>query len=94
MPLSTISYPLHPLHSGVFEKTLPLCEPLSCNPAAETALQVLIWCPESLSSQGLSSLEECFFTERNPGCRPGVRGPDRLWGARLNLKEFRVDGAS
>ena len=41
--------------------TLLLCEPRSCNPAAETALQPLVWCSESFSSQGYSSPEECFF---------------------------------
>ena len=39
------------------------CQPLPCDPAAEIALQPLIWCSESLSAQESSSLEECFFTD-------------------------------
>ena len=42
-------------------KTLLLHEPLPCNPAAETALQPLISCSESSSSDVYSSPEECFF---------------------------------
>ena len=45
------------------KKAIPLSEPLSRNPAAETALQPLTWCSESLSShQSPSPEEECFFT--------------------------------
>ena len=48
---------------GVCEKTLLLDEPWPCNPEAETALQPLIWCSESLFSHVPSSLEELFFTD-------------------------------
>ena len=41
----------------------PSCVPLPCNPAAEAALHPLIWCSESLSSQGSSFSEECFFSQ-------------------------------
>ena len=41
-------------------KTLLLCEPSPCNSSAETSLQPLIWCSESLSSQVSSFPEECF----------------------------------
>ena len=44
-------------------KTLLLREPLPCNPAAETAIQPLIWCSESQHSNVYSFREECFFTD-------------------------------
>ena len=37
--------------------------PLPCNPAAETALQPLIWCSESLSSPPVLSSRGVFFTD-------------------------------
>ena len=40
-----------------------LCMPSPCSPAAETALQPLIWHFESLFSHVSSSPEECFFTD-------------------------------
>ena len=43
------------------EKNTPLCEPSPCNPSAETAIQPLIWCSESLYAELYFSLEECFF---------------------------------
>ena len=46
------------------EKTFLSREPLPCNPAAETALQPLIWCSERESSHVSSSPEECFFHRR------------------------------
>ena len=49
--------------TGVCEKTLLLFEPRPCNAAAETAPHPLIWCSESLSSQGSSHPVECFFTD-------------------------------
>ena len=52
-----------PYNTGVFEKTLLLCEPVPCNPVAETALQPLIQHSESLSPQASSSPEECFFSD-------------------------------
>ena len=33
--------------TGVFEKTLLLHKPSPCSPAAETALQSLIWCSDN-----------------------------------------------
>ena len=35
------------LLTGVYDKTFLLGKPLPCSPAAETALQPLIWCSES-----------------------------------------------
>ena len=49
--------------TGVCEKTLLLCQTLPCNPAAETALQTLIWCSENIFSRGLSFPEECIFSD-------------------------------
>ena len=49
------------------KQTLLFCEPLPCNPAAETALQPPIWCCSSQYSQGLSYPEECFFSQ-TPVC--------------------------
>ena len=46
-----------------------VCEPLSCDPAAEIALHPLIWCSESLSSRRYSYPEECFFMDT--GSRSG-----------------------
>ena len=43
------------------KNTLLLPEPWPSNPTAETALQPIIWCSESLSSRGSSSPEECFL---------------------------------
>ena len=43
------------------KKTLFLGEPLPYNPAAETALQALIWCSEKNKSNVHSSPEECLF---------------------------------
>ena len=43
---------------GVCEQTFLLCNP--CNPAADTALQPLIWCFEGSFSQTSSSPEELF----------------------------------
>ena len=48
------------LPTGVCDKTLLLWEPSPYNPAAETALQPLIWCSESWYSHRYSFLEECF----------------------------------
>ena len=48
-------------HTGVCGKTLLLGEPLPCNPAAETALEPLIWCSESLFPYKSSSPEVLFF---------------------------------
>ena len=48
----------------LWTKALLLGEPSPCNPSAETALQPLIWCSESLSSYMDSSPEECFFHRR------------------------------
>ena len=45
------------------KQTILLCKPLPCIPAAETAIQLLIWCSESPSSHMSSSPEECFFTD-------------------------------
>ena len=46
------------------KKTMSLlCEPLPCNPVPKTALQLLIWCSESLSSEGPSSLDELCFAD-------------------------------
>ena len=55
--------------TGVREQTqLFVLEPSPCGPAAETALQPLIWCFESVScSKGCSSQEECFFSQ-TPVC--------------------------
>ena len=44
----------------VCEKTFLILEPLPCNLAAETPLRPLIWYSEGISSQGISSPEECF----------------------------------
>ena len=49
-------------YTGVCEQPILLREPWLCSPAAETAFHPMIWCSESLSSQGLSSAEECFST--------------------------------
>ena len=53
------------LDAGVCEKTFLLCKPWPRKPAAETALQPLIWHCESLSSYiGFSaSAEECFCSQ-------------------------------
>ena len=40
-----------------------LRKPLPCNLAAETAIQSLIWCYESSSSKGPSSVEECVCSQ-------------------------------
>ena len=45
---------VHIIFQCPWNKTLPVREPLSCSPAAETALQPLIWCSESLYSKGSS----------------------------------------
>ena len=45
------------------EEHLFLAEPWPNNPAAEIALQHLIWRSESLSSRGSSSPDDCFFTD-------------------------------
>ena len=45
-------------------KTLLLRKPSLCSPTAETALEPLIWCSESLYSQGSSSPEGCFCFKR------------------------------
>ena len=42
---------------------LLLGKPSPCNPAAETAIQPLIGCSESLLSHAPSSPEECLFTD-------------------------------
>ena len=49
--------------AGVCENTSLLRGPLPCNPAAETALQPMIWCSESLFSHLSASPEYCFFTD-------------------------------
>ena len=52
-----------------------LRKPWSCNPAAESALHPLIWCSESPSSEGFSSLEGCFVRgHRYPFHRIGWKG--------------------
>ena len=51
-------------NTGVCAKTLLLSEPFPCHPAAETALQPLIWCSESLSSNASSSPE--VFSSQTP----------------------------
>ena len=43
--------------------TILSCQPLPCNPAAETPFLPPIWCSDSLSFHKSSSLEECFFTD-------------------------------
>ena len=45
------------------KRTLLSGKPSPCNPAAETALQPLMWCSESLSSHGSSHPEEFFFAD-------------------------------
>ena len=47
--------------TGVCKQTLLLREPWPCGPAAETALQPLIRCFESLCSHVFASTEECIF---------------------------------
>ena len=42
-------------NTGVGEKTILFCQPLPCNPAAETGIQLLIWCSEGSFSQAPSS---------------------------------------
>ena len=44
-----------------WKKTLLLCQPLPYNPEADTAIQPLIWCSDSLSSSVSTSPEEWFF---------------------------------
>ena len=44
------------------DKTFPLCQPLPCNPAAESAIQPLIWCFENISSYMVYFPEELFFS--------------------------------
>ena len=59
--------------TGVCEKTLLLCEPFPCSPAAETALQPPSWCSESLSTRGHSYPEDCFFhRHRHPAVPPAT----------------------
>ena len=55
---------IHMQHSTTYRRlskqTLLFREPSPCSPAAETALQPLMWCSESLFSQGYSSPEGVF----------------------------------
>ena len=39
------------------------CKPLPCSPAAETAIQSLVWYFENCCSRLSSFPEECFFTD-------------------------------
>ena len=43
-----------PTERGLSAKRILVCRPLHCNSAAETALQPLMWCSESLSSHPYS----------------------------------------
>ena len=45
------------------KRTLCSWQTVPCSPAAETALQPLIWCSESLCSWAPSSPEECCFLQ-------------------------------
>ena len=47
----------------LWKETLLFCRPLPCNPAAEAALQPVIWRSEGSCSQVSSSPEECFSTD-------------------------------
>ena len=49
------------------KKTLILGKPFPCDQEAETAFQPLIWCSESLYSQGNSFLYGCFSSQ-TPVC--------------------------
>ena len=64
-------------HTGVCGKTLLLRQPLPCNPAAETALQPLIWCLESSFVFVSSSPEGWFFTDTGIARIPGDVRPGR-----------------
>ena len=52
------------------KETLLLGEPVSCKPAAEAALQLLIWSSDSLPFQESSSPEECSFLFTDIGITP------------------------
>ena len=52
-----------PPYVGVCEKTLLLRKLLTCSPAAETALQPLIWCFRNQYVHASPSSEEWFFTD-------------------------------
>ena len=45
------------------KKKMIVSKPLPCSPAAETALQPLIWRSENKYSYVYSSPEECFFAD-------------------------------
>ena len=81
-------------------KTFILCEPWPCNPAAGTALQILIRCSESLSSHLPSSQEERFFEDAGksgghftrpwPPFRPVRRSTHPQRGGRLEGRRFKA----
>ena len=62
---------------------------LPCHPAAETALQPLIRCSESLCSHMSPPLEECFFTDTGAAT---IEEAHRQLSARLARMDFGTDG--
>ena len=82
-----------PCNDGVRGQThLFLCDPLSCNPAAETAHHPLTWCSGGLSSRAYSSLQLWFLLEASRltmSARLGVHGKLRCAQApMLSVDEF------
>ena len=87
------------IDTGICENQFLLRKPLSCRPAAETALQPKTWCSERLYSNVICFPEGCFFTDTGmshtdvlePELSPGGKRKSTSFSRRLRFATVSLE---